>query len=132
MATLLVNYNKQTAQRTSHLVTCHCWPLESNNGTSRALMQQQYSYACVRYVRNDRTAIPLTSRLTGLVRLRHSSDSPIFQCLLSLSCARNGKLEVPVYFLKAKQGYKKAVPLHAMKALGGTGGIAPTHSRPQH
>jgi hypothetical protein len=26
----------------------------------------------------------------------------------------------------------KAVPLHAMKALGGRGGIAPTHSRPQH
>jgi hypothetical protein len=27
---------------------------------------------------------------------------------------------------------KKAVPLHAMEALGGRGGIAPTHSRPQH
>jgi hypothetical protein len=26
----------------------------------------------------------------------------------------------------------KAVPLHAMKALGGRGGIAPTHSRPWH
>jgi hypothetical protein len=26
----------------------------------------------------------------------------------------------------------KAVPLHAMKALGGRGSIAPTHSRPQH
>jgi hypothetical protein len=26
----------------------------------------------------------------------------------------------------------KAVPLHAMKALGGRGGIAPTHSRPRH
>jgi hypothetical protein len=25
-----------------------------------------------------------------------------------------------------------AVPLHAMEALGGIGGIAPTHSRPQH
>jgi hypothetical protein len=25
----------------------------------------------------------------------------------------------------------KAVPLHAMEALGGRGGIAPTHSRPQ-
>jgi hypothetical protein len=26
----------------------------------------------------------------------------------------------------------KAVPLHAMKALGGRGSIAPTHSKPQH
>jgi hypothetical protein len=25
-----------------------------------------------------------------------------------------------------------AVPLHAMEALGGRGGIAPTHSRPRH
>jgi hypothetical protein len=27
---------------------------------------------------------------------------------------------------------RKAVPLHAMEALGGRGGIAPTHSRPRH
>jgi hypothetical protein len=26
----------------------------------------------------------------------------------------------------------KAVPLHAMEALGGRGGIAPTHSRLRH
>jgi hypothetical protein len=26
----------------------------------------------------------------------------------------------------------KAVPLHAIKALGGRGGIAPTHSWPWH
>jgi hypothetical protein len=26
----------------------------------------------------------------------------------------------------------KAVPLHDMEALGGTEGIAPTHSRPRH
>jgi hypothetical protein len=26
----------------------------------------------------------------------------------------------------------KAVPLHAMEALGRRGGIAPTHSRPRH
>jgi hypothetical protein len=26
----------------------------------------------------------------------------------------------------------KAVPLHALEALGGRGGIAPTHSRPRH
>jgi hypothetical protein len=28
--------------------------------------------------------------------------------------------------------YKKAVPPHARKALGGRGGTAPTHSRSQH
>jgi len=26
----------------------------------------------------------------------------------------------------------KAIPLHAMKALGGIGGVAPTHYRPRH
>jgi hypothetical protein len=29
-------------------------------------------------------------------------------------------------------GKGKAVPLHAMEALGGRGGIAPTHSLPRH
>jgi hypothetical protein len=43
---------------------------------------------------------------------------------------------IPVHFTKLehltnkKKG--KAVPLYAMKALGGRGGIAPTHSRPRH
>jgi hypothetical protein len=35
-----------------------------------------------------------------------------------------------VELYKKKKG--KAVPLHAMEALGGRGGIAPTHSRPRH
>jgi hypothetical protein len=30
------------------------------------------------------------------------------------------------------KGKGKAVPLSAMRALGGRGGIAPTHSRPRH
>jgi hypothetical protein len=30
------------------------------------------------------------------------------------------------------KGKGKAVPLHAMEALGGRGGIDPTHSRPRH
>jgi hypothetical protein len=33
------------------------------------------------------------------------------------------------YFVYSKS---KAVPLHTMEALGGRGGIAPTHSRPRH
>jgi hypothetical protein len=32
----------------------------------------------------------------------------------------------------AEKYHKKVVPLHAMEALGGRGGIAPTHSRPRH
>jgi hypothetical protein len=33
-------------------------------------------------------------------------------------------------FIQNNKG--KAVPLHAMEALGGIGDIAPTHSRPRH
>jgi hypothetical protein len=33
--------------------------------------------------------------------------------------------------LYSKSKKSKAVPLHAMEALGGRGGIAPTHSRPR-
>jgi hypothetical protein len=55
-----------------------------------------------------------------------------FVCLTTPSLVqtsdRHGDLEVPVYFLSAKQGYKAtAVPLHAMKELGGRGDVAPTH-----
>jgi hypothetical protein len=35
------------------------------------------------------------------------------------------------FYVKVKKK-SKAVPLHAMEALGGRGGIAPTHSRPRH
>jgi hypothetical protein len=34
--------------------------------------------------------------------------------------------------VKVKSKKSKAVPLHAMEALGGRGGIAPIHSRPRH
>jgi hypothetical protein len=37
------------------------------------------------------------------------------------------------YYYAQVYGVKdKAVPLHATEALGGSGGIAPTHSRPRH
>jgi hypothetical protein len=39
---------------------------------------------------------------------------------------------IPLQAYKNKKGKGKAVPLHAMEALGGRGGIAPTHSRPWH
>jgi hypothetical protein len=35
-------------------------------------------------------------------------------------------------YIDSTFGLAKAKSLHAMKALGGRGGIAPTHSRPQH
>jgi hypothetical protein len=39
---------------------------------------------------------------------------------------------VLILFVSLKLKVSKAVPLHAMEALGGRGGIAPTHSRPRH
>jgi hypothetical protein len=36
------------------------------------------------------------------------------------------------YMSKERIKKSKAVPLHAMEALEGRGGIAPTHSRPRH
>jgi hypothetical protein len=36
------------------------------------------------------------------------------------------------YKINEDKGKGKAVPPHAMEALGGRGGIAPTHSRPLH
>jgi hypothetical protein len=38
----------------------------------------------------------------------------------------------PCNFKRYFKGKGKAVPLHAMEALGGRGRIAPTHSRPRH
>jgi hypothetical protein len=38
----------------------------------------------------------------------------------------------PPWRLHGGKSKSKAVPLHAMEALGGRGGIAPTHSRPRH
>jgi hypothetical protein len=37
-----------------------------------------------------------------------------------------------VYYIALMITVNKAVSLHAMDALGGIGGIAPTHSRPRH
>jgi hypothetical protein len=37
-----------------------------------------------------------------------------------------------VHFNVIIQFKGKAIPLYAMEALGGRGGIAPTHSRPRH
>jgi hypothetical protein len=42
----------------------------------------------------------------------------------------NGTLEKKECVFFTVKG--KAVPLHAMEALGGRGGITPTHSRPRH
>jgi len=43
------------------------------------------------------------------------------------------RFDIQSLLLLTSNGKKvKAVPLHAMEALGGRGGIAPTHSRPRH
>jgi hypothetical protein len=46
-----------------------------------------------------------------------------------LLCSACIYIYIYIYISKVKS---KAVPLHAMEALGGRGGIAPTHSRPRH
>jgi hypothetical protein len=48
-------------------------------------------------------------------------------------CVQNISLpEVMSHDWGIKKGEGKAVPLHAMEALGGRRGIAPTHSGPRH
>jgi hypothetical protein len=47
-----------------------------------------------------------------------------------LRAPRPGVLGPYHFLLTVSKG--KAIPLHAMEALGGRGGIAPTHSRPRH
>jgi hypothetical protein len=42
----------------------------------------------------------------------------------------SGELHFVAYCLWSKKG--KGVLLHAMEALGGRGGTAPTHSQPRH
>jgi hypothetical protein len=46
--------------------------------------------------------------------------------------AANNKKTLPVIYDSLKVKNAKAVPQDATKALGGRGGIAPTHSRPRH
>jgi len=43
-----------------------------------------------------------------------------------------GPVEMNRHVSRQSKSKSKAVPLHAMEALGGRGGIAPTHSRPRH
>jgi hypothetical protein len=55
-----------------------------------------------------------------------------------LTAVSDGERQIETHFggpLVVYNGIRpviKAVPLHAMEALGGKGGIAPTHSRPRH
>jgi hypothetical protein len=61
------------------------------------------------------------------------TDSTVLSCphkVLFDSFLRFLKQNVIECVTEVKKG--KAVPLHAMEALGRRGGIAPTHSRPRH
>jgi hypothetical protein len=53
------------------------------------------------------------------------TDYPVFHGLLQ-------SLQINIETIPSNKKKSKAVPLHAMEALVGRGGIAPTHSRPQH
>jgi hypothetical protein len=84
--------------------------------------------------------------------LRNSKGNSSQSCNITMSSnstSPNGTVKISAYDLYVLQNprfksgvlknllreYKckgKAVPLHAMEALGGRGGIAPTHSRPRH
>jgi hypothetical protein len=63
---------------------------------------------------------PLITLLTGSKLSQHFNNIKKVRGLVlsRISCIMIGK--------------GKAVPLHAIEALGGRGGIAPTHSRPRH
>jgi hypothetical protein len=49
-------------------------------------------------------------------------------CCFKLNCY----IFSSIIFSLCSKKKSKAVPLHAMEAFGGRGGIAPTHSRPRH
>jgi hypothetical protein len=67
------------------------------------------------------------------VTWRQAGLPNVASCSLSVDCVLSTVTLVKhnSALLKCKK-VSKAVPLHAMEALGGRGGIAPTHSRPRH
>jgi hypothetical protein len=60
--------------------------------------------------------------------LEKLEESPLVRPMLIGRCSAYAAVVV----MPVKVKKSKAVPLHAMEALGGRGGIAPTHSRPRH
>jgi hypothetical protein len=56
----------------------------------------------------------------------------VFIVVVVVKTINNIKCKLYSTFCHSKKGKSKAVPLHAMEALVGRGGIAPTHSRPRH
>jgi hypothetical protein len=88
--------------------------------------------------RNINRELSTTERLSQRTRLP--------QCQVNLKCRRFSLIKIILDFaekrlnvmaewltlLRIREVKSKAVPLHAMEALGGRGGIAPTHSRPRH
>jgi hypothetical protein len=58
-----------------------------------------------------------------------SPSSSVFPCQYHSAVALQTHIIWGMHNIKVKG---KAVPLYTMEALGGRGGIAPTHSRPRH
>jgi hypothetical protein len=56
---------------------------------------------------------------------------PTYVAAIGTGCSESNQLLEYVIILSTK-GKDKAVPLHAMEALGGRESIATTHSRPRH
>jgi hypothetical protein len=88
------------------------------------------------------TFIPLRREYTRSVNspvescLDHTHYTNVREVADALSKDRIKRRHLKMYLLITLRteytAKAKAVPLHAMKALGGRGGIAPTHSRPRH
>jgi hypothetical protein len=88
-----------------------------NTSAQQKQQQQQYNF----FIRNFDDSKELNT-LINILKIKK-----LKQNLTELKRPDQSK-HFPVY----RKGKGKAVPLHAMEALEGRGGIAPTHSRPRH
>jgi hypothetical protein len=91
---------------------------------------QNYTQCCIQYLEMCET-INLVYFFTWCPKAFCVTPSAIFLKKIASRTHSDpnsfGEREVLVISIKGK-----AVPLHAMEALGGRGGIAPTHSQPRH
>jgi hypothetical protein len=67
--------------------------------------------------KHETTYLKIVGMLDNFGRAKLESTCLVYVCMQIFTCVSK---------------VSKAVPLHAMEALGGRGGIAPTHSLPRH
>jgi hypothetical protein len=116
---------------------------------TKVMFHLLFLWSCGPYFTSSSSLFPVLGLLrpvTGVTKLNHSIFSKVFLNFFSLlvgilksflgSCERSScQHALSNVFCTDHIWYTtkgKAVPLHAMEALGGRGGIAPTHSRPRH